>query len=232
MTEIVYCANGCQRTYEGQHIPITTTPPSQLCNHCEDNLRRYLTEIPDRYTQLALFIDPDTQPNDNPDTKKTRRQIHSPAPLRIEIVDLMDERRGRKWQGTQPTTDRRGTLGTLHAIAQEIRETRNLPKLTTRPTVAGEAALALKHLFWLAEQEWIPDTYDELRTLHRQLGDAIGEHRPRPVGTCVVANEDGECGGPLLPSRLGGVHCPRCQSTWDIDDLHRLGLTLGQEQPA
>lgn len=228
MSEVRYCANGCTRLSAGERIPATTEPPSNLCNRCEENLKKWLTEIPDRYAKLEQFLDPDTTPNDNPDVKRGR-QIHAPAPLRLEVLDLLDERRGRKWQGLAPTTDRRGTVGTLHAIATEIRDTRHLTKLVKRPTVRGEAALILKHMFWLAEQEWVADTHEELRTLHRLLGDAIGEHRPRAVGVCVVDNGEGECGGPLLPSRLGGVHCPRCGSTWDIDELRRLGLLLTQE---
>jgi hypothetical protein len=226
MSELIYCANGCTRNHEGTRIPVTTQPPSLLCVRCEDNLRAWLKEIPERYALLPTFIDHGTTPKD-PDHVVTR-QTEAPAPMRLEIVDLLDTRRGRKWSGIAPALDRRGTLGTLHAHAQRIRDEKALAS-QPHPTVTTETQLIQRWLLWLTEQDWVTEPYRELRMLHRQLGDAIGEHRPRPVGTCVVDYGEGECGGPLLPSRLGGVHCPRCDATWDIDELRRLGLILTQE---
>lgn len=226
ISELTYCANGCTRNHEGTRIPVTTEPPSLLCGRCEDNLRRWLKEIPERYALLPTFIGHGTTPKD-PD-HVTTRQTEAPAPMRLEIIDLLDTRRGRHF-GIIPAADRRGTLGTLHAHAQYIRDEKHLAR-NPQPTVHSEAALIERWLLWLTEQDWVTEPYRELRVLHRQLGDAIGEHRPRPVGTCVIDTGDGECGGPLLPSRLGGVHCPRCDATWDIDELRRLGLILTQER--
>lgn len=232
-SEIIYCANGCTRTTPEGRTPATTEPPSQLCPRCEHNLQTWVKEIPDRYALLPHFIAHGTVDR-NPEAK-TGRNVVAPAPMRLEIIDLLDGRHGRQWSGIAPKEDRRGAVGTLHAPAQQIREAKKIaPELN--PTVAGEAAFLSRWLLWLCEQEWVSDAFKEIKKLHNQLGDAIGERRTRPVGTCVVETEDGDetgqCGGPLFPSLTGGVYCARCQDSWDIDELRRLGLLLGQETPA
>jgi hypothetical protein len=77
-------------------------------------------------------------------------------------------------------------------------------------------------------EDFITDLAHELRQIKTALHSAIGDHAPRPVGTCPVIHPDteGECGGKLYQDRYGGmsVTCKTCGMTWHEDDLRRLGL--------
>ena len=220
----LHCARGCTRiNTDGNREPITARA-GRLCHPCHDRLERWLTEIPERYALVPQYLLPSTDLDTNPETKTTKRPT-PPVPLRLAALDLLDTRLGRKWQGTEPTTDRRGTLGTLLTIANEIRETQGSTPRTTS-TVLHEADTIRGQLHWLTAQEWITDTYQEIRILHRDLGDAIGVYPPKPVGTCYVLDDEGECGGPLLPNTTG-VHCPKCGTRWGHDELRRIGMAIG-----
>lgn len=235
MSEIIYCANGCTRGIPDtdERIPITTDPPSLLCRRCEDNIATWLTEIVERHQLLPEFIEPGSVPKD-PDVVVPKR-TEAPAPMRLEVIDLLDTRRGRKWLGLIPARDMRGAVGTLHVYAQIIREERNLAPLKGWPTVASETALIQRHRLWAFEQEWAggPDSLtSELRALHRDLGRAVGIPTPRPVGKCPVIPDDDQdeaCEAPLFPSRQGGVYCPRCGTHWNPEQLRILGEALMQD---
>lgn len=220
------CANGCTRiNSDGNREPINPRH-GRICNACTNRLERWLEQIPERYALLPRYLLPSADLDANPESKATKRP-HAPAPVRVAALDLLDTRKGRRWQGTEPTSDRRGALGALLAIANEIREARgSRPRDTS--TVLHEATTIRRQLDWLTTQPWITDVYQEVRTLHRDLGDAIGEYPPKPVGTCYVIpeGEDDECGGPLLPNH-SGVFCPRCGTSWGHDELRRVGMALG-----
>jgi hypothetical protein len=235
--EILYCANGCTRASGDERYPVQTQPPALICDDCEDRLRTWLREIPDLYAQLPLFWLPgSTEPD--PDKRATTR-TDAPTPLRLVVTDLTDQRRGRIWQGTEPTIDRRGTLGVLNVQARHMREDRTMIPVN-HPTVAGESHQLAVNVAWLIQQTWIsydhdtdtPGLYDEIKRLHRDMSNTIGEYAPRPVANCTHETDEGACGGPLLPARLGGVFCPRCHDKWPITELARLGLLLGQDHPA
>lgn len=225
MSELRFCVVGCTRPVDdGGRIRVQTTPPAYVCDRCEETLRRRLREIPDRYALLPAFIEHGTTET-NPDSKATT-QPWAPAPMRLEVVDHLDTRHGRQWLGTAPTDDYRGVLGVLESWARLVREERNLPPPSTRPTVTGEAHTLARHLTWIAAQPWVDEFHAELRTLDRDLAAAVGDHRVRPVGTCTVEVDDGPCGGPLMPTDEGTVRCVRCHDRWSYDDLRRLGLLL------
>jgi hypothetical protein len=220
---IRYCGTGCKR--HGR--PTQIDPPATICRRCENQLRDWLTAIPDLYALLPTFIHHGTTDR-NPDSKATKA-ANAPAPMRLDIIDLLDTRHARKWLGTDHTDNQRGTLGTVAGWANTIRDERHL-KTPAPTTVAQACDLLATQMLWLIEQPWAHEAHAELKTLHRELSDAIGDYRPRPVGRCHVDNEDGEpCGGPLLANNYGGVHCPRCNSTWDANHLRQLGLAQAQE---
>lgn len=228
MTTGTRCVNGCHTRpdTDGNRHPVLTEDPSLLCRACEDRLLGWLDKIGEHYLLLPDFLTPGSVET-NPESKTTKA-ADPPVPVRLEVLDLLDTRHGRRWLGTQAAQDRRGVLGTLESWARMVREERNLATPDDAATVIGEAAFLRRHLLWIAEQPWVDELYDDIRTLHRQLADAVGDYRPRPVGRCGVATEDGECGGALMPSRWSvGVYCGRCGASWTETDLERLGLVIG-----
>lgn len=222
-TAITYCVTGCRRNGH----PTQTTAPDKLCRHCENTLRDWIRTIPDIYSLLPSFIEHGSTEK-NPDSQATKR-TEAPAPMRLDIIDLLDTRLGRRWQGLDTTDDRRGALGTLLAIAEEIHDNRNLAN-PPPAHVAGACDYISRHMLWLVQQDWVAEAFTEIKRLHRLLSDAIGDYRPKPVGVCnVTLEDDTECGGPLLANKYGGVRCGRCHNTWDAKQLRHLGLTLAQE---
>lgn len=222
----LFCANGCTRINSDGNRDPAPARAGRLCNSCSDRLEKWLQEIPERYALVPQYLEPSADLDRNPEQKATKRPT-APTPLRLAALDLLDTRLGRKWQGTEPTIDRRGALGALLSIANEIRTSNgSTPRQTS--TVLHEADTIRGQLDWLTNQDWITDTYQEIRILHRELGDAIGIYPQKPVGTCYVipTDETEECGGPLLPTH-SGVHCPRCGANWGNDELRRLGLVIG-----
>lgn len=227
MTEIRYCTNGCKRDSDGDRIPVQTEPPSRICRHCEDNLHDWLTQIPDLYALLPTFATPGTV-DKNPESKATKR-AEAPAPVRLEVLDLLDTRLGRIWNGLAPAHDRRGVLGTLLTHAENLTDTRPLSK-PPAPNVTAICALLDRHRLWLAEQDWIKYLYDDTKQIHRQLSDATGDYRRPPVGHCHVERPEGRCNGPLFANKSGGVRCAKCGAIWDADHLRQLGLAQAAAQ--
>lgn len=229
MSEIRYCGNGCTRRDGDRRDPIQLSPDtrSRICGRCENDLDTWLDHIADNYGRLPGFILHGTTER-NPDSKTTKR-AEAAAPMRLEVIDLLDERLGRKWQGLTPTTDRRGVVGTLQAHAEAVQDGRNLTA-DLPATVTGYVAFLRRHLLWIAEQDWVTDFTTEIKALHRSVSEAAGIYRRPPVGHCHVATDDdgAVCGGPLFASNYGGVHCARCSATWDADHLRQLGLAQAQ----
>lgn len=233
---ITYCANGCKTTIEGQRIRIQTEAPSNLCRRCENNLHDWLEKIPNLYALLPGFIVPGSV-DQNPESKATKR-AEAVAPVRLDVIDLLDTRLGRMWQGIAPAHDRRGVVGTLLVQAERLVEERPLTTATLtirNPTVTGLCALLDRNRLWLFEQDWAQYLYDDVKQVHRSCSDAVGEYRRPPVGHCHIETDTGACGGPLFASTYGGVRCARCQATWDADHLRQLGLAQAaakEEEPA
>jgi hypothetical protein len=225
------CLTGCRTAPDddGNRHPVRTEHPSLLCHRCEDRLQTWLERIPEAYADLPMFVQPGSV-DANPESQATKR-AHPPVPLRLEVVDLLDQRLGRRWLGTQPAEDRHGAVGVLETWARLVREERNIDPAGPA-TVVGEAAFLLRHRLWIVEQPWVDEFYDDIKTLHRAISDAVGDYRPRPVGRCHVPDGQSDCGGPLMPSPWGGVRCGRCGSTWDAGHLRQLGLAQAAPEPA
>lgn len=229
------CVLGCHRTSpDGRQTPVRTVDPSLVCADCADRMGGWLSEIPVTYALLPAVVEPGTVDAD-PDARAPT-MAQAPAPARLEVLDLLDDRRG--WQAGHPSDNRRGVLGVLEGWAGLVRDERGLDDPDGPGSVHGEARLLARHLPWCCEQPWVSDLHDDLRRLHRDLADAVGEYRPRPVGSCPrqLVGRDGAtvtCGGPLLQSRWNtGVFCGACRDTWGHDELRRLGLVLGEDGAA
>lgn len=229
MTSIRYCANPCTTIYDGQRSRTQVDGDRAiLCARCEDQLRRWLLAIPDNYALLPTFREPGSTEK-NPDSKSTKAS-YAQAPIRLEVIDLLDQRRGLMWNGTAPAHDRRGALGTLQVHVERLRLERMLASTSAPLTVSEACNLLHRHRLWITEQDWAPLLYEDLKLLNRQLSDAVGDYRRPPVGKCQLVPEEAEtaCGGGLYPDQAGGVHCVRCGNTWSPEQLRFLGLTLGQ----
>lgn len=222
-TSIIYCLNGCTRRHGDEYLAVTTEGRSQLCTQCEARMHGWLMHVPETYALVPLFIEHGTTTG-NPESKATKGST-AQAPMRLDAIDLLDERRGRMWDGLAPTTDRRGVIGILKPWVELLCDERPLTNVTSI-TVTTACDLLDRHRLWVAEQEWVADLYDDLKRLNRTLSDAIGDYRQKPFSNCPVLTENGECGGPMFANPLGGAHCARCRETWDINDLARLGLVL------
>ena len=186
--------------------------------------RRWLAETLDdiviTYALLPDFYEPGTAVDDGHQVKGKR--VDPPAPVRLDVIALLDRRTLAQHPG-----DLVPVLAVLEAWAALVREERNLKPCRTTSTVTREVGTLIAHLDWITAQAWVPDMAAELRDVKSALHSAIGDHAPRPVGTCPVVHPDtGECGGKLSQDRYGGmsVTCRKCGETWGETELRRLGL--------
>lgn len=224
--EIRYCVTGCKSSTGRRQ----TDGKSNLCQRCEDNTHHWLTKIPDLYALLPGYLQPGSTEK-NPDSKATKR-AQLGTPVRLEVIDLLDTRKGRIWSGTAPAHDRRGVAGTLQVHVDRLREERHLATPHDDTNITAACTLLDRHRLWIAEQTWVNYLHDDLKQIHRELSDATGNYRRPPVGRCHVIPEDTEkpCGGPLFANTYGGVHCAKCQATWDAAHLRQLGLAQAEAQ--
>lgn len=183
-------------------------------------LHSTLVDIVDSYALLPHFYEPGTAIDDGQQVRGKR--IDPPAPVRLDVVALLDRRTVARYPG-----DIIPVLAVLESWARMVREERQIQAPKARATVTTEASLLANHLPWISEQPWVDDLAKEIRDVKSALHSAIGDHAPRPVGSCPVVHPDaGECGGKLFQDRYGGmsVTCRKCGETWGETELRRLGL--------
>jgi hypothetical protein len=247
------CLNGCESQQGDARSKVFCEPRHLLCPKCQVRLAKWLREMSVTYALLPSVIEHGTVPAD-PGTKHTKRP-DPPAPMRLEVIDLLDTRPGF------------GALGILHSWAQVVREERNQPARCTcghmalghrepakptmpwctakkchcgeyraiPPTVAAECQLLVSNLPWIVEQGFAGDLYEEIRVLQRTLTDTVGDYRAKPVGKCArLVDRPGvplqvTCGGALLMDKEGhGVHCVTCGARHEANaELRELGLIVG-----
>jgi hypothetical protein len=183
-------------------------------------LRESIDDVVITYALLPHFYEPGTAIDDGQQVRGKR--VDPPAPVRLDVVALLDKRTVAQHPG-----DIVPVLAILEAWARLIREERQLQPCRRHATVTSEAGTLLAHIDWIICQPWVDDLAREIREVKSALHSAIGDHAPRPVGTCPVVHPDtGECGGKLYQDRYGGmsVTCRRCGETWGETELRRLGL--------
>lgn len=186
--------------------------------------RRWLADTLDdiltTYALLPDFYEPGTAIDDGHQVKGKR--VDPPAPVRLDVIALLDRRTLARNPG-----DLVPVLAILEAWAQFVRDERSLKLDRPKATVSSETSLLIAHLDWITAQVWVPDMAAELRDAKSALHSAIGEHAPRPVGTCPIVHPDtGECAGKLFQDQYGrmSVTCRKCGETWGELELRRLGL--------
>lgn len=183
-----------------------------------------IRDVVDTCALLPHFYEPGTAVDDGQQVKGKR--IDPPAPIRLDVVAILDPRTVARYPG-----DLVPVLGILESWARMVREERDLEAPKAKATVTSEACLLLNHLDWITEQPWVDELAKEMRDVKSALHSAIGDHAPRPVGTCPVVHPDEEapCNGRLYQDRYGGmsVSCRRCGEVWGETELRRLGLVIG-----
>lgn len=203
--------------------PKTATNGTHLCPGHHRWLTESLRDIIDTAALLPHFHEPGTATDDGRQVRG--RRIDPPAPIRLDVIALEDRRTTARHPG-----DIIPALAILESWAQLIRDERQLPHPKTKTTLTTETQFILTHQDWITQQPWIEDLAKEIRDIKTALHAAIGDHAPRPVGTCPVIHPDkGECAGKLYQDRYGGmsVTCAKCGEQWDEPELRRLGLVIG-----
>lgn len=200
--------------------PKQATEAALVCPGHHRWLADSIDDIVCTYALLDDFYEPGTAVDDGHQVKGKR--VDPPAPVRLDVVALLDRRTVARYPG-----DIVPVLAILQSWAKLVREERDLEPCRRQATVTSEAGTLLGHLDWIIAQPWVDDLAKEIREVKSALHSAIGDHAPRPVGTCPVVHPDhGECGGKLFQDRYGrmAVSCRRCGAAWDENDLRRLGL--------
>ena len=200
--------------------PREALPSALVCRHHHGWLRDSIDDIVVTYALLPHFYEPGTAVDDGHQVKGKR--VDPPAPVRLDVVALCDRRTVARYPG-----DIVPVLAILEAWGRLVREERQLQACHRHATVTSEAGLLLAHLDWIIAQPFVDELAREIREVKSALHSAIGDHAPRPVGTCpVVHPETGECGGKLYQDRYGGmsVTCRKCGEVWGETELRRLGL--------
>lgn len=260
------CGNGCTTGHGPARTPVLCDGQARLCPACLERLDTWLRQIPETYALLPYVVEHGTV-STNPEMATTKRP-DPPAPLRLEVMDLLDSRRG--WQydpvaGHPMLSDnRRGVFGVILEPAARVRLERGLDRLCdcrhsaplhgfrvplaaychagkcpcrawrVSTTLARECGFLIRHLPWIAVQDWAVEFYEAVKPVARELSDRVGEYRPHPVGMCValVWNETVRtmllCGGALYRDKAGhGVHCSKCRARTDPARLVEIGRTVG-----
>lgn len=123
------CLNGCHTGHGPERQPREPEPGARICTSCIKRLTGWLRTIPESYHWLPLVLEHGTV-TANPESSAVKAP-DAPAPMRLEIVDLLDYRRGYQHDahGVLVAGDnRRGAFGILLAWAGRIRLERDLPR--------------------------------------------------------------------------------------------------------
>lgn len=205
------------------------------CSLCVGKLDDALVTILELFALLPVFMLPGSVPVAD---RIKHRQVDAPAPVRLEVVDLMDDR-----IGDLDDIRRRGIVGVLEQWARLVAQERRMSARPVKPSVATEVGFLRTHLNWVSEQPWVGEFAAEIMGtdprqpgILRQLEQACGETPPRPkiIGRCPASIiRDGEpqaCGTALYADPASpSVQCRKCGAMWDEKRLAILGLVLGEE---
>lgn len=172
------------------------------------------------------------------------------SPARLDAIVARDPRRGDIYANVNfdewGMDETLSVLETLHSICRQVREERRLTAPST-VTITGERDFLTRQLPWLAEQPYIDETYDILRSLLHQLRSTNGHRPDRPLTRCVLPTVHGLCGGDVWEQEVeqvvdlngsrwrmsvpgGPAICGSCGASWVTDaDKARLKLMIEQE---
>jgi hypothetical protein len=200
------------------------TPTRATHGHlCHGHNQRILDTLTDLLTWWAM-LDEVIEPGSTQETNARGRRIDPPAPLRLEVVAVRDQRTIALHDG-----DLMPVLFVIGEWARLVREERDLALPTSLASVVTEVGTLRDHHDWIVAQDWVDDYYAEMCSCARCLRNVVGIQGPISVGPCPIIYEHGPCTGKLYQDRWGGmsVSCNKCHAHWDDRELRRLGLVIG-----
>lgn len=184
-----------------------------LCDPCFNRLadmfsdiRIYLGMLDDvREHSVAAMHDP---------SMKLRSIASEQNPMNMQVLAMEDKRTTPRLverdDGSVETVGPVSISRVLSGWCQVVVEERRLSDDVH--TVERCLAVLRANVDWCAGQDWIGDMYDEVDVLHKQLGDVVGESRPKPVGRCP----EPDCDTPLfMPEENQPLVCRGCGASWD-----------------
>lgn len=211
------CARGCYRVRYREGERVRTPRPAQaglLCFPCFDRLATMLDDI-DGYLDLLPHVRERgvADAMHNPGVK-LRSVAGEHAPLNLAVTALTDRRTTQRLvEHADGTVSNEGPISVPAVLAswcQVVLTERRLAE--TVHTIRRCLQVLQAHVDWCAEQDWAAEMWAEIDEVHKQLGEVVGEPRPRPVGRCP---ED-DCDTPLyLPEEGQPLVCRGCGSSWD-----------------
>jgi hypothetical protein len=179
---------------------------SHACEPCVRDLEQLLKGLDEQLPRLRGFVQLGASAPD--DAVRTGRRASSPAPLRIDVLSLLDPRNDK-------------------SPGKILQKWANIFGTTATPTGLRQA------LGRIIEHDHLRAFVRDLRVLADEVGRACGEAGPavRRVATCrrdlPTSNNDGgtrECGGPIMAAPDGDLAvCTRCGDKWPRDQWQRLG---------
>ena len=203
------------------HTKPAVATHGKICQHHHHKLEQLTTKITDTLTVIKYFYEPGTAQDDGKQIHGKR--IDPPAPVRLDILSILDRRTTYKHPGDPIPVAR-----ILEDWCAIIREDRNLTQ-PPAPNITHDINTITQHLEWITQQEWVSDFLNELTTINNALNNAIGDNPPQPVGYCPVITDTQTCNGKLFQNVNNGlsVSCNTCGETWGELELKRLGLIIG-----
>jgi hypothetical protein len=168
---------------------------SKACEPCVRDLEQLLTGLDEQLPRLRAFVQLGAAAPD--DGVRSGRRADSPAPLRIDVLSLLDPRNDKSPGRVL------GYWGTVFATP-------------ATPTGLRQA------LGRIIERDELRGFAKELRQLADEVRRACGEAGPavRRVATCPrdLPTDNGgirECGGPIMAAPDGDLAvCTRCGDKW------------------
>lgn len=224
MTDVTYCAAGCKtRNAAGDLERVQTSDSLALCDSCADRLWTFVRNIGRNYRELRRHMIRTSTPEVDDESAHTKTPV-APAPVRLEVVDLTDERHIKSVDNRRVVANVRGALGIVQRWSHTVRSSRRY-KTPDPVTMTTELTVLERNFEWIVCQPWAGSMFHDLRKLNSRILDAVGIQRQRPLGRCDAVVQDDEngphvCGGPIFILRYTlGVVCGSCQRQYGRDEL-------------
>lgn len=138
-------------------------------------VRRHLSDLPDAYAHLTLVLLPGSQPGQ---TRHRRTNPAETAPVRVDVLDLLDTRRKESEPGYHG--ERLGVLPELESWVRLFDAdlcdagVYHIPP-AENPTITTETGWLLLHLEQIKHHAAFREFAKDVRTMHRQVTAALGE---------------------------------------------------------